>query len=252
MTDTANANAGPGSNPHPDPVVAVEALIAGTPEAASLAVVVGYNWTLVEGPAGTGLVTTPEKGVEGARTTGETGRFTGRGLRELAGLARSVNPYERSIGCAAINAGLNRYDLHGAVGNGLELPGDAVGRTVVVGRFPRLEERLPGAVVLERNPGPNDLPAEAAAQVIPGCARLIITASAWSNGSLAGLLRLADGADVSVVGPGTPLSPLLFDLGVKRLAGFVVSDPPALRQAIAEGAGVRQFRHFGRDVVLQV
>ena len=244
MTDT--------SSPITDPVVAVEALIAGTPEAASRAVVVGYNWTLVEGPAGTGLVTTPEKAVEGARTTGETGRFTGRGLRELAGLARSANPYERSIGCAAINAGLNRYDLHGAVGNGLEFPGDAAGRTVVVGRFPRLGERLPRAVVLERNPGPNDLPAEAAAQVIPGCTRLIITASAWSNASLAGLLHLADSAHVSMVGPGTPLSPLLHDQGIKRLAGFVVTNPAALRQAIAEGAGVRQFRHFGRDVVLEV
>jgi uncharacterized protein (DUF4213/DUF364 family) len=244
MAKTASRNS--------DPVVAVEALIAGTPEAASRAVVVGYNWTLVEGPEGTGLVTTPEKTVEGARTTDETGRFTGRGLRELAGLARSANPYERSIGCAAINAGLNRYDLHGAVDNGLELSGAAAGRTIVVGRFPGLDERLPGAVVLERNPGPNDLPAEAAAQVIPGCARLIITASAWSNASLAGLLRLADGAHVSVVGPGTPLSPLLHDRGIKRLAGFVVTNPAALRQAIAEGAGVRQFRHFGRHVVFEV
>ena len=229
MAKTASRNS--------DPVVAVEALIAGTPEAASRAVVVGYNWTLVEGPEGTGLVTTPEKTVEGARTTDETGRFTGRGLRELAGLARSANPYERSIGCAAINAGLNRYDLHGAVDNGLELSGAAAGRTIVVGRFPGLDERLPGAVVLERN---------------PGCARLIITASAWSNASLAGLLRLADGAHVSVVGPGTPLSPLLHDCGIKRLAGFVVTNPAALRQAIAEGAGVRQFRHFGRHLVLEV
>ena len=229
MAKTASRNS--------DPVVAVEALIAGTPEAASRAVVVGYNWTLVEGPEGTGLVTTPEKTVEGARTTDETGRFTGRGLRELAGLARSANPYERSIGCAAINAGLNRYDLHGAVDNGLELSGAAAGRTIVVGRFPGLDERLPGAVVLERS---------------PGCARLIITASAWSNASLAGLLRLADGAHVSVVGPGTPLSPLLHDCGIKRLAGFVVTNPAALRQAIAEGAGVRQFRHFGRHLVLEV
>jgi hypothetical protein len=55
-----------------------------------------------------------------------------------------------------------------------------------------------------------------------------------------------------MVGPGTPLSPLLHDQGIKRLAGFVVTNPAALRQAIAEGAGVRQFRHFGRDVVLEV
>ena len=236
--------------PRTDPVVAAEALIAAVPAVASRAVVVGYNWTLVEGPDGTGLVTTPDKGVDGARTTPETGTLAGRGLHELAALAGSANPYERAIGCAAINAALNRYDLIGPDGNGLDVPPDTGGTIVVVGRFSRLAEKLPDAIVLERNPGPGDLPAEAAAAVIPGCARLIITASTWANTSLAGLLRLANGAHVSMIGPGTPLSPLLHRRGIDRLAGFVASDPPALRRVIAEGAGVRQFRHLGRNVVL--
>lgn len=234
-----------------DRVVAVEDFIARTPEVASLAVIVGYNWTLVEGPEGTGLVTTTQKGVDGARTTADTGYYAGRSLHDLAGLARSGNPYERAIGCAAINAGVNRYDLEGESGNGLEPRSACDGPTVVVGRFPRLDERLPGALVLERNPGPGDLPASAAVEVIPGCARLIITASAWVNASLAGLLDLVDGADVSLVGPGTPLSPILHGQRVNRLSGFVVTNPTAMRQAVAEGAGVRQFRHLGRDVTLE-
>ncbi len=233
-----------------DAVVGVEALIAGVPDTPSRAVIVGYNWTLVEGDEGVGLVTTPAKGFEGAATTPDTGSYTGRDLRALAALARSSNPYERAIGCAAINASVNRFDLHGPDGNGLEISGEAEGRTVVVGRFPKLDERLPGAVVLERNPGPNDLPASAAADVIPGCALLIITATTWVNASLAGLLRLVDGAHVSLVGPGTPLSPVLLEHGIHRLSGFVVTDPPAMRQAIAEGAGARGFRHLGRDVNL--
>lgn len=241
---------GPSTGIETDPVVAVEPLIAGTPKSASLAVIVGYNWTMVEGPDGIGLVTTPDKGVDGARTTPDTGRYAGRGLRDLAGLACSINPYERAIGCAAINAGLNRYDLEGPSGNGLVPESKTGGLTVVVGRFPRLAERLPGAVVLERNPGPDDLPASAAVDVIPGCSRLIITATTWVNASLAGLLRLVDGAHVSLVGPGTPLSPHLHGQGIHRLSGFVVTDPVAMRQTIAEGAGARQFRHLGRDVNL--
>jgi uncharacterized protein (DUF4213/DUF364 family) len=233
-----------------DPVVGVEALIAASPEVESSAVIVGYNWTLVEGPLGVGLVTTPAKGVEGAHSTPETGRYTGRSLKALAELARSQNPYERAIGCAAINAGINRFDLEGPRGNGLEPMEEIAGSTVVIGRFPKLDEKLPGAIVLERNPGPGDLPADAAPEVIPGCARLIITATTWVNASLAGLLRLVDGAHVSLIGPGTPLSPVLLDHGIHRLSGFVVTDPPAMRRAIAEGAGVRQFRHLGRDVNL--
>lgn len=233
-----------------DSVVGVEALIAGVPETPSRAVIVGYNWTMVEGADGVGLVTTPDKGVDGAVTTPDTGRYTGRDLRALATMARSGNPYERAIGCAAINASVNRFDLRGPDGNGLTVSGDGDGLTVVVGRFPKLEERLPGAVVLERNPGPNDLPASAAADVIPGCARLIITATTWVNASLAGLLRLVDGAHVSLVGPGTPLSPILLDHGIHRLSGFVVTDAAGMRQAIAEGAGARRFRHLGRDVNL--
>ena len=70
-----------------DAVVGVEALIAGVPDTPSRAVIVGYNWTLVEGDEGVGLVTTPAKGFEGAATTPDTGSYTGRDLRALAALA---------------------------------------------------------------------------------------------------------------------------------------------------------------------
>ena len=232
-------------------VVACEELIAATPETACRTVIVGYNWTLVDWESGTGLASTPGKGAGGARATEATGSYAGRPLRALARLSRSANPYERTIGCAAINAGLNRHDLAGSDGNGLEVPADATGRIVVVGRFPGLKDRLPGAIVLERNPGPGDLPAEAAPEVVPGCSHLLVTASAWANASLSGLLALAAGARVSLVGPGTPLAPsLLGRYGIHRLGGFIATDPAGLRRSVAEGAGVRQFRHQGRSVLL--
>ena len=235
-------------------IVAVRELIATAPPEPSRSVIVGYNWTLVDWDWGTGLTMTPAKGVDGARTTAATGSYTGRPLAELAALALSSNPYERAIGCAAVNAGLNRHDLAGPGGNGLDVPAaDTTGRIVVVGRFPGLDERLPAAVVLERDPGPGDLPADAARDVIPGCGHLLVTASAWANGSLAGLLALADGARVTLLGPGTPLAPEIWRTrGVHRLAGFVATDPAGLRRAVSEGAGVRRFRHLGRDVVLDL
>ncbi len=235
------------------PVLALDELVRGLPEGAARAVVVGWNWTLVEAAEGCGLSATPARGRGGARTTPETGSYAGRTLRALASLARSANPYERAIGCAAVNAGLARYDLAAPGGNGLDPPdGAPEGRTVAVGRFPGLDARLPGATVLERDPGPGDLPADAAPEAVPGCARLVVTASAWANGSLAGLLALAGGAHTTLVGPGTPLAPaVFFPRGIDRLAGFVATDPAGLRRAVAEGAGARALRRFGRDAVLE-
>lgn len=222
----------------------------GVPQVASGRIVVGFNWTAVEGPAAIGLAATPGR-ADGATTTPDTGSYGGRALSELARLAVAENPYERAIGIAACNAHWNA-DVPGLAG-GDGLGGTAgEGRTVVIGRFPGLAAKLPDAVVLERHPGPDDLPAEMAPEVIPGCARLIVTASTLVNGTVDGLLALAGPeTEVTLVGPGTPLCPGLFRLGIRRLAGFVATDREGCLKAIMEGAGARAFRRFGRAVVRQ-
>lgn len=208
--------------------------------------VVGFNWTAVEGPDALGLAATPSR-ADGARTTPETGSYAGRPLAELARLFASDNPYERAIGLAAANAHWNRDAPGLSEGDGLSAP-DA-GRIVVIGRFPGLDRKLPGAIVLERNPGPEDLPAEKAAEVIPGCTDLTITATTLVNGTLGDLLALADhGCRITLVGPGTPLCPAFHGLGIQRLAGFVTTDREGCLRAVMEGAGTRAFRRFGRPV----
>lgn len=208
----------------------------------------GFNWTAVEGPAGIGCAATPSR-ADGAATTPLTGSYGGRSLSELSRLAFSTNPYERAIGIAAANAHWNVAAPDLEDDNGIEAGGSGEG-TVVIGRFPGLDVKLPGAVVLERRPGPDDLPADRAPDVIPGCARLIVTASTLVNGTIDELLALASpGTEVTLVGPGTPLCPALFDLGIRRLAGFVAVDREGCLKAIMEGAGARAFRRFGRAVV---
>jgi uncharacterized protein (DUF4213/DUF364 family) len=228
----------------------LEAISAGVADVASGRVVVGFNWTAVEGPAAIGFATTPGR-ADGAATTAETGTYGGRSLAELARLTGSDNPYERAIGIAACNAHWNVDTPDLGAGDGLT-GSPTEGRTVVIGRFPGLADKLPGAVVLERNPGPDDLPADKAPEVIPGSTRLIITASTLVNGTVDGLLALAGpGTEVTLVGPGTPLCPALFGLGFRRLAGFVATDREGCLKAIMEGAGARAFRRFGRAVVRQ-
>lgn len=223
-------------------------VIAGVDDRPARRIAVGFNWTAVEGEDGTGFAATPSR-ADGARTTAETGSYAGRPLRALTALAISDNPYERAIGIAAANAYWNVQRPELVDGDGLAT--DDPARTVVIGRFPGLEAKLPGAVVLERTPGPGDLPASEAPRVIPECRDLIITATTLVNGTIAGLLALA-GPDtrVTIVGPGTPLCPALFDHGIHRLAGFVAVDADGAFQAVMEGAGARAFRRFGRAVVL--
>ena len=214
-------------------------------------VIIGLNWTYVEGPVGAGLVHTPLRGTEGCRNLPEPGKYQGRGLADLAALIESENIFERVLGYAAANAHHNRYDLEGVAVNGLDMIKPCVERTVVIGRFPELNEKLPGAAVIEREPGPGDYPPEAAADLIPAAKYLAITASTLSNGSLAGLLTLAPASTFTVlVGPSAPLCPALFALGVNALSGLVPTDLDSTAQRVAEGGSVRALKPLGRSVTL--
>ena len=72
------------------------------------------------------------------------------------------------------------------------------------------------------------------------------------NGSLEPILSLVKNAQVSIIGPGTPMSPLLGRYGVSRLAGFIATNPKKLSNLIARDAGVKQFKHLGRFGVLNI
>ena len=211
----------------------------------------GLNWTYVEGSVGAGLVHTPARGTEGCHGLPEPGSYRGSALADLAGLIESDNIFERVLGYAAINAHHNRYDLDGADANGLDMIEARGERTVVIGRFPELDEKLPGAAVIEREPGPGDYPPEAAADLVPAAEFLAITASTLSNGSLGGLLALAPATAFTVlVGPSAPLSPALFALGVNALSGLVPVDLDGTAQRVSEGGAVSALKPLGRYVTL--
>lgn len=215
-------------------------------------VTIGTYWILVEAEHGTGLVATPPNKMSKETLKEYQKRFDGCSLYQLALRVKSENLIERAIGCAAINANTNQYGLKLTQDNGLSLSHYKEEKIVVVGRFPNLEQKLPTAIVLERNPGPGDLPEHEAPNVIPDCTQLIITASTWVNGSLPSLLKLVETAHVSLIGPGTPFSPILRQYGIHKLAGFLVQEPEELSRLIKNGAGVRQFKHLGIFGVLEL
>ena len=213
-------------------------------------VVVGLNWTLVEGPEGVGLAHTEARGTGGCDGLPEPGAYAGRDLGELARLTASDNIFERSIALAAINAHHNRWDLEGEAVNGLDLVEPRGEKTVVIGRFPDLDERLPGAAVIERRPGPGNYPEAAAETLLPAAEHVLITATALVNGSLPRLLELGRDAFVVLVGPSAPLAPVLFDHGVDATSGFVVVDTGAALRTVMEGGAVQTLKHHRRYVTV--
>lgn len=213
-------------------------------------VVVGLNWTFVEGPNGIGLNQTPARGTAGCVDLPAPGSYAGRPLHELATLVHSENPFERGLGYAAMNAHHNRYDCAGSAANGLEMVEDRGERTVIIGRFPNLETKLPGAAVIEREPGPNDYAEKDAEWLLPAAEQVVITASTMGNGSLPALLALARNAFVVLTGPSTPLCPALFDHGLTALSGLVATDGNALRHVVSEGGAVRAIKKHTRFVTL--
>ena len=213
---------------------------------------IGPYWIVVEAECGTGLVANPQTKISTDSVREYQRRFGGSSLYQLALRVKSEELIERAIGCAAINANTNHYGLKLTQDNGLSLSHYKEEKIVVVGRFPNLEQKLPTAIVLERNPGPGDLPEHEAPNVIPDCTQLVITASTWANGSLPGLLKLVETAHVSLIGPGTPFSPILRQHGIHKLAGFLVQEPDELSRLIKNGAGVRQFKHLGIFGVLEL
>jgi uncharacterized protein (DUF4213/DUF364 family) len=169
------------------------------------------------------------------------GSLTGLSALGLAQYARSDNVLEASIGLAAINSLIwvdgarcvneNALDVLAEKGRGKDI--------AVVGRFPwipKLRALARTLWVIEQNPQQGELSAEAAEEVLPQADVVGITGTSFINHTFDRLLDLSRKSFVVVVGPTTPLSPVLFDYGVDVLAGVKVVEPEKTIRSIGQGA----------------
>ena len=239
-------------------------LIAAVPEDAVVAdCLAGLSWFLVRsegaGLAGTGVAMRP-RDMDGP--VRNAGRIRGMKLKELAGWIKSWDFCEAAMGLAAINSALNaRAVVERNCGSLLDetrtqdvftcLQEELRGKRVaVIGHFYNLE-RLSGIcklTVLERKPGPEDVPDPACEYILPERDVVIMTATTLINKTMPRLLELSRNARTVIAGPSTPLHPLMFRHGADLLGGLVVDNEPPVWRAVAEGGQQQLFTEGGRMV----
>jgi uncharacterized protein (DUF4213/DUF364 family) len=240
----------------------VDELLTTLPDGAVWDLRIGAFWTAVvvevAGHRRCGLASTLRSDDHhhgGGPSVRDAGRLAKLNARQLAELARSYRPLEAAIGLATINALLpvkeelwidrNAEDVIAQYGMGK--------RIALIGHFPfipRLRERVGALQVLEQQPRGEDLPAATAAKVIPRADVVAITGTTLINHTFEELMVLCrPEAKVLVLGPSTPLSPILFDYGVHFLSGSVVEDIETVLQAVSQGANFRQVHRQGVRLV---
>lgn len=216
-------------------------------------VAVGLYWTAVAGPH-MGLAATPtDITCCFAEDVDDVGCLHEWPVGRLARLLKSSHPLAVTIGMAALNALIPVDQADGVEWNARDIILErGRGKNVVtVGHFPftdALREVTDHVHVLELHPTPGDEPAEAAVELIPRSDVIGLTASTLLNGTFEALAKLfPPDALVVMLGPSTPLSPVLFDYGVHILGGVAVTDPAVALRYVMQGSslhGVPGIRRF--------
>jgi uncharacterized protein (DUF4213/DUF364 family) len=232
-------------------------LLSKTLEGSISEVLIGLHWTAVvaeiEGGQRCGLASTLSKPHhhQGKPNVPQAGQLENLSACELTILAKSDEPTLAGVGMAAINAllphhpeawtDLNAEEVLVKHGNGKNV--------ALIGHFPfvdRLRSHVGELLVLEQHPQPGDLPAVAAAEILPQAEVVALTGTTLINHSLDELLAYCiPQALVVLLGPSTPLSPMLFNHGVDILCGSVVASIGPVLRAVGQGGNFRQVHRAG-------
>jgi uncharacterized protein len=209
-----------------------------------------------------------------AKMMPHSGKMRGMPVKTVFEEMFSGNPLKKALGIAAMNAlssgiwarenpqGYRILRNKDAI-DGIEIGKDA--NVVLVGALipylKLLKARGKPFWVLETDPAPLKAdemlfyaPADEAPDKVPPADILIITGTTLINDTLEGLLSLArPGAEIILVGPtGSMLPEALFNRGVRRVAGVIVTRPDDLLDTLAEaGSGYHFFSRSADKMVLE-
>ncbi len=197
-----------------------------------------------------GLASTFKEEVHPPKGVRDVGHLAEKSAFELALYSRSECLLEASIGMAALNSLIDIDESRCVEANAYEiLVEKGRGKNVaVVGHFPFLsmiKESARNLWVIEKRPLEGDLPEEAAEEILPQCDVVGITGTTFINHTLEDLLGQCKGSFIALIGPTTPLTPLLFDYGIDVISGSKVVEPQEVIRFISQGATFQELHHHG-------
>ncbi len=193
----------------------------------------------------------PEQHPHGHLSVRGVGSLHERSALELAQYVKSEISLEASIGMAAINSLLDVdedscVELNAAAWLAERGRGKKV---AIVGSFPfvpQLRDKVDKLWVLERHPMEAERGSEEASEIIPQADVVAITGTSLINHTFEELLALCrPDSSIMVLGPSTPLSPVLFDYGVEVISGTKVVDAGLVLRLISQGATFLQVKGPG-------
>jgi uncharacterized protein (DUF4213/DUF364 family) len=186
-----------------------------------------------------------DEGPSHERGVRDVGNLTRKTALELAEYAKSESLLEASIGMATVNSLIDIDESKCVEKNAFEiiLEKGEDKNVAIVGHFPwipKLRGKTKNLWVLEQRLREGDLPAKEADRILPQCDVVGITGTSFINHTLERLLQLCKDAYVLLVGPTSPLTPLLFDHGIDAICGSKIIDPDRLIRTIGEGATFKE------------
>lgn len=231
----------------------LEKLVQNVPEIPVNEVIVGVFTTLVRAGNLYGVSSTL-RGETPHQAPGRYKPLSEMNLRELAELIHSEELLQASVGLAAINAA-NATDKHFTSVKAQEIIRQkGKGKVVAaVGHFPFLEKLTEPSrlMIFEKQPLNGDFHEKDIRRLLPEADVVAITGTTFINHTFEEVMKhIRPDAFKIVLGPSTPLSPVLFNFGIDAVCGTRVTDFEVMRQCVLEATPVRQTQ--GKDFVCRM
>lgn len=175
--------------------------------------------------------------------------MVGQTVGQAAGQLMSTTGFSISVGAAALNAGIavprHQPDIEASQIMAEKGKG---GETVLVGAFPFtdwLRRQVQTLHLFELQKVAGRTPPDQWDAILGRCRVLGLTGTTLLTRAMAAYLDKAPQAYTIIIGPTTPLSPVLFSRGADVLAGCQVVSPEPVFDGIRQGMSFREVKKLG-------